>query len=495
MTESDASNVTPLSDKLSQVTHHHLFIRVPVKLELENWNYRSWEFFSDQLCCSYDVAKYIHGVTNDIGSNALAPLTPEELKVDKIVLSWIFTTLSDPLQARLVVARPKSAKEAWDLISNIVKDNKRSRTNSLKAKLRTCKLGDQSMEAYFQKLELISTILTSLKAVNDKDLVCYAIKCLSDMYDQVCGIMHHKDTFLDFKIAQCRFVHDNNAKSGDSSRPKSKNNKMDDLLVQLLTKLGVNDPATPTVSTKSGTTTSKTQSSNGTPVAYHTTSPTGPSYFAPPHFGPYVSPYTQTPSYASPIVPLEFYYPPVHPFYPAQQLLVHQPALAQVGSPAELTSLAHQPGNTPLGLTQLTQSTNALGQATSLPHAFITGTLHDPSTWNMDTEKPPVLCHACQRGKHVRLPFASSNTVVTSRFDIIHLDVWTSLISSLSDANIVCCMWLFHHKYHANGTLSRYKAHLVANGTTQLEGVDVDEIFSLVVKPGTIQTVLSLAAS
>ncbi|GJZ44895.1 ribonuclease H-like domain-containing protein [Tanacetum coccineum] len=56
-------------------------------------------------------------------------------------------------------------------------------------------------------------------------------------------------------------------------------------------------------------------------------------------------------------------------------------------------------------------------------------------------------------------------------------------------------MWLFRHKYLADGTLSRYKAHLVANGNTQLEGVDVDETFSLVVKPGTIQTVLSLATS
>nr|GEV60162.1 ribonuclease H-like domain-containing protein [Tanacetum cinerariifolium] len=52
-------------------------------------------------------------------------------------------------------------------------------------------------------------------------------------------------------------------------------------------------------------------------------------------------------------------------------------------------------------------------------------------------------------------------------------------------------MWLFHHKYLADGTLSRYKACLVENGSTQLEGVDVDETFSPVVKPGTIQIVLS----
>ncbi|GKA70176.1 ribonuclease H-like domain-containing protein [Tanacetum coccineum] len=39
-------------------------------------------------------------------------------------------------------------------------------------------------------------------------------------------------------------------------------------------------------------------------------------------------------------------------------------------------------------------------------------------------------------------------------------------------------MWLFRHKYLADGTLSRYKAFLVANGSTQLEGIDVDETFS-----------------
>ncbi|GKD82964.1 hypothetical protein Tco_1349803 [Tanacetum coccineum] len=134
------------------VTHHHLLTRVPVKLDLENWNYGSWEFFFDQLCFSYEVSKYIHGASSDTATSNPPPLTSEELNVDNIVLSWIFTTLSDALQQRLVVARPKSAKEAWDLITDIVKDNKRSRTSALKAELRSITLGDLSMEAYFRKI-------------------------------------------------------------------------------------------------------------------------------------------------------------------------------------------------------------------------------------------------------------------------------------------------------------------------------------------------------
>ncbi|GJV64216.1 ribonuclease H-like domain-containing protein [Tanacetum coccineum] len=51
------------------------------------------------------------------------------------------------------------------------------------------------------------------------------------------------------------------------------------------------------------------------------------------------------------------------------------------------------------------------------------------------------------------------------------------------------------HKFHANGTLSRYKARLVANGSSQQLGVDIDETFSPVVKPATICMVLSLIVS
>ncbi|GKD40394.1 ribonuclease H-like domain-containing protein, partial [Tanacetum coccineum] len=99
-----------------------------------------------------------------------------------------------------------------------------------------------------------------------------------------------------------------------------------------------------------------------------------------------------------------------------------------------------------------TMGSAPMGQATTLPHAFNTEMLQDLSSggWNMDTrgevlrhlissnfilcnkKKPPVLCHACQLGKHVRLLFVSSNTVISSCFDIIHSDVWTSPIPSLS---------------------------------------------------------------
>ncbi|GKE91991.1 ribonuclease H-like domain-containing protein [Tanacetum coccineum] len=46
-------------------------------------------------------------------------------------------------------------------------------------------------------------------------------------------------------------------------------------------------------------------------------------------------------------------------------------------------------------------------------------------------EKSSHICHACQLGKHVNLPFVSSDTRVSSCFDIIHSDIWTSPIVSV----------------------------------------------------------------
>ncbi|GJW78326.1 ribonuclease H-like domain-containing protein [Tanacetum coccineum] len=62
------------------------------------------------------------------------------------------------------------------------------------------------------------------------------------------------------------------------------------------------------------------------------------------------------------------------------------------------------------------------------------------------------------------------------------------LVPRPAGVNMVRSMWLFKHKFHADGTLSRYKARLVANGSTQQHGVGFDETFSPVVKPATIRT-------
>ncbi|GJY47736.1 ribonuclease H-like domain-containing protein [Tanacetum coccineum] len=316
-----------------------------------------------------------------------------------------------------------------------------------------------------------------------------------------------------------------------------------ELLVKLFGLLGLSDHSN---LYSSNTNVSKSNFvSHDNPTVYHTSIGLPPHNYAPTTHT--VNPITQL--LAQPQGPIALpiqYVGSAHPHVAYQMVIPAQQSMYPTGSFQTFT----------------TPTSGYTGQKTSLPHAFAAGTLHDQTTgaWNMDTcasshlnnsvnglseifntspspiphaflvsqhtwhqrlghprvksgfilfrrnfiscnkEKPLVLCHACQLGKYVRLPFVSSDTVISSCFDIIHSDVWTSPIPSLSvprppDTNIVCCMWLFRHKHLVDGTLSHYKARLVENGSTQVEGVDVDETFSPVVKPGTIQTILSLAAS
>ncbi|GJU09855.1 hybrid signal transduction histidine kinase M [Tanacetum coccineum] len=94
--------------------------------------------------------------------------------------------MSKTLQQRLVVENPQSAKEAWDILADIFHDNKRIRFIALKAELRSLKLGDLTMDAYFRKIESIVTVLTSLGSpVYSDDVVTFALEGLPAKYDNV----------------------------------------------------------------------------------------------------------------------------------------------------------------------------------------------------------------------------------------------------------------------------------------------------------------------
>nr|GEW17557.1 reverse transcriptase domain-containing protein [Tanacetum cinerariifolium] len=87
-----------------------------------------------------------------------------------------------------------------------------------------------------------------------------------------------------------------------------------------------------------------------------------------------------------------------------------------------------------------------------------------------------------------------SNAMYDEYNTLVKNGTWV-LVPRPADVKMVRTMWLFKHKFHADSTLSCYKARLVANGSSQDLEVDFDETFSPVVKPATIYTVLSLAVS
>jgi hypothetical protein len=97
----------------------------------------------------------------------------------------------------------------------------------------------------------------------------------------------------------------------------------------------------------------------------------------------------------------------------------------------------------------LTPSSSAVAALAAVPHAL---TVVAPTTWHRHLGHPGPdalsslsrpsfiqctsnkhdFCHACQLGKHIRLPFCSSSHRVEHAFDLMHLDLWTSPVVSVS---------------------------------------------------------------
>lgn len=77
---------------------------------------------------------------------------------------------------------------------------------------------------------------------------------------------------------------------------------------------------------------------------------------------------------------------------------------------------------------------------------------------------------------------------------LIANQTWT-LVPSSTSHNLVGCKWVFRIKRDQHGTITQYKARLVARGFHQREGIDYGDTFSPVVKPATVRLVLSLAVS
>ena len=59
--------------------------------------------------------------------------------------------------------------------------------------------------------------------------------------------------------------------------------------------------------------------------------------------------------------------------------------------------------------------------------------------------------------------------------------------------NIISTRWVFKIKQQANGSISKFKARLVARGFTQVEGLNYFETYAPVVRVESLRTMLAIA--
>ncbi|KAK1680213.1 hypothetical protein QYE76_041061 [Lolium multiflorum] len=100
----------------------------------------------------------------------------------------------------------------------------------------------------------------------------------------------------------------------------------------------------------------------------------------------------------------------------------------------------------------------------------------------------PTSARATLRDPHWR-------AAMQEEYDALQRNRTWELVPRPPRANVITGKWVFKHKLGSDGTLERYKARWVVRGFRQRAGVDFTDMFAPVVKPGTIRTVLHLAAS
>lgn len=64
-------------------------------------------------------------------------------------------------------------------------------------------------------------------------------------------------------------------------------------------------------------------------------------------------------------------------------------------------------------------------------------------------------------------------------------DTWT-IFDFPDGKHVIGCAWKYHWKYHVDGIVDKPKFDLVAQGFTQVEGIDYHDSFSPIAKWTTI---------
>ena len=85
------------------------------------------------------------------------------------------------------------------------------------------------------------------------------------------------------------------------------------------------------------------------------------------------------------------------------------------------------------------------------------------------------------------------NSMHEELHQFVRNDVW-KLVPRPKGVNVIGTKWIFKNMSNEHGTVIRNKSRLVAQGYTQVEGIDFDEIFAPVARLESIRILLAIAS-
>jgi hypothetical protein len=125
------------------------------------FTYSAWVKLFRLHARGYDVMHHIDGTAPPARTD---PKYDSWVKIDAIVLQWIYGTLSDDLLLR-VLENESTAFQAWTRLQNLFLNNKGSRAAALEHQFADHTLrGMPNLETYCQKLKEISDQLSDVNS-------------------------------------------------------------------------------------------------------------------------------------------------------------------------------------------------------------------------------------------------------------------------------------------------------------------------------------------
>ncbi|KAK9057636.1 hypothetical protein SSX86_022472 [Deinandra increscens subsp. villosa] len=151
-------------------------------------SYSSWVKLFQLHARGYDVLSHIDGTPAPASTDSSYQ---DWLKIDSIVLQWIYGTLSDDLLVR-VLETESIALQAWNRIKTIFLNNKGSRAAALEQEFTNLRLRSMpSLESYCQKLKELSDQLSDVDSpVTDQRLVLQLVRGLPAEFDTVASYIN-----------------------------------------------------------------------------------------------------------------------------------------------------------------------------------------------------------------------------------------------------------------------------------------------------------------
>ncbi|GJY49958.1 ribonuclease H-like domain-containing protein [Tanacetum coccineum] len=504
----DDSTPPPPPSSTDKIIPFSIPNKVPIKLDLEKHNYNSWSSFSLIHLGSLGLKPHVE--TDTTSTN------PEWCQLDDLIKMWILSSLCDSLQEQ-VVTTPGTAKQLWDHLKDLFHDNKDARALNLDNELRTIKIGKMTINEYCTKIKSMADRLKKscfgpshnqqAQCVNTPRTItpqaqptAYVtpIYYASSGPVQVAQSVPHQQQQPTTVAKPTVYLAQQQAHMG---QPMTHNNRQGILgaapvmyasqptsLPSAYNTMTLQDP---TWNMDTCATSHLNNNAHNLSTLFNTrlhssihvgdgnsipVTNTGHNIIHSLHRPLHLNNVIVTPNIIKNLISvrqftrdnnctIEF---DAFGFSVKDFLTRH--ILLRCDSSGDLYPVT-KPSTTPVAF--MSTSSTTWHQRLGHPGDEVLRSLSSRHFISCNKEKSSHVCHACQLVKN---------------------GTWI-LVLRPTDVNLVRSMWLFKHKFHADGTLSRYKARLVANDSSQQLGVDFDKTFSPVFKPATIHTVLSLAVS